>query len=257
MKTAICQTYLPLRPWAEPDLARLPGMRPIGPDEWLIVDEVYGAQMALRDQLMAERRDAVFAAAPEAASTEVLALVVSSLGAGYRRDGDQVVRPDGVAVDLRGDHPLAVAARLVQEDLCLLSARDGGFGLDGFGLDGAALLFPASWSLAEKLGRELIGIHAPVKRYDDDLARRVARLFTGLRAGRILMRGNYLLYDTPDLFHPATEAARRTKNDPKYLRVERQCLLRLSESGAYVFSIHTYVLPLTALDAADREALGA
>jgi len=226
----ICQHSLPIRPWAEPDLSRLPGMRPVGMDEWLIADEVHDAQMALRDRLLAARRPDVFAPAPI----------------------ETVTRLDGVRINLEEDHPLAVVARLVQEDVCLLAERAGAYVLDG-----AALLFPASWSLREKLGRAMIRIHGPVASFDDALAKRVHRLFQGLRAGQPLMRGNALLYDDADLFHPANENARRVETVPEFLRVERQCLLRLPKSQAVAFTIHTYVMDLNALPAADRAALEA
>jgi hypothetical protein len=44
--------------------------------------------------------------------------------------------------------------------------------------------------------------------------------------------------------------------DTPYLRSERQCLLRLPKTRAIVFSIHTYVLPVTALSPEQRAAPG-
>jgi hypothetical protein len=47
-------------------------------------------------------------------------------------------------------------------------------------LTAAVLCFPASWHLADKIGRPLTTIHVPVKVYDETLARRVQRLFDGV-----------------------------------------------------------------------------
>jgi hypothetical protein len=46
------------------------------------------------------------------------------------------------------------------------------------------------------------------------------------------------------LFQPVSETAkeRREIGDEPYLRSERQCILRLPETGAVVFSIHTTVI---------------
>ncbi len=41
------------------------------------------------------------------------------------------------------------------------------------------------------------------------------------------------------------------------MRVERQSLLRLPDTRAVVFSIHTYVLPWAKLDPTDHEMLDA
>ena len=151
-----------------------------------------------------------------------------------------VRRPDGVRVDIDRGDPLGVLARLVQEDLCLLQKTD-----DEHVLTGAVLCFPASWSLAEKFMRPLVAIHAPVDSYDDNIARRVQRLFDGVKPERPLWRFNLLRYVDPTLHQPRSELARRNTDDNqdfKYFRSERQCVLRLPKTDAVVFSIHTYVL---------------
>ncbi len=151
-----------------------------------------------------------------------------------------VRRPDGVRVDIDRGDPLGVLARLVQEDLCLLQKTD-----DEHVLTGAVLCFPASWSLAEKFMRPLVAIHAPVASYDDNIARRVQRLFDGVKPERPLWRFNLLRYVDPTLHQPRSELARRNTDDNqdfKYFRSERQCVLRLPKTDAVVFSINTYVL---------------
>jgi hypothetical protein len=95
--------------------------------------------------------------------------------------------------------------------------------------------------LAEKFLRPLLRIHAPVAPYDDDVARRVQRLFGGVRVGRPLWRANLVRHRDPALFQPVGETAKDRKEvgDEPYLRSERQCILRLPRTGAVVFSIHT------------------
>lgn len=248
----ICQKSVPVRPWAEQDLARLPGMRPVAMADWLVADEAYAAQMAERDRLIREKRDAVLAPAPEDIGSELLEILLANLPSGYACDGTTVQRPDGINVALASDTPLAVAARLVQEDLCILEEKDAAYHLTA-----AALLFPASWTLSEKLNRPMVGIHEPVAEFDDGIATRVHRLFTALRPAQPLMRANWLLYQVSDLFHPRRENERREKTAPRYLRVERQCLLRLPKTRAICFSIHTYVLRLEDVSADDLRLLGA
>ena len=62
----IVQQQLPTIPWLVPALARLPGVLPLSMADWLVVDDAFGGQMALRDQLLAERTDAVYAMTPGA-----------------------------------------------------------------------------------------------------------------------------------------------------------------------------------------------
>ncbi len=140
----------------------------------------------------------------------------------------------------------------MQEDLVILQKS-----ADEHGLTAAVLCFPASWSLDEKFGRTLTGIHVPVASYDDDIGPRVQRLFDFIKPEMPMWRANYLVYSDPDLFQPRRENARRVVSPEgrHWVRVERQCLLRLPVSQAVVFSIHTYVVPLENLSAADRTSL--
>lgn len=220
---------------------RLPGIAPLAMSDWLCRDEVFAAQMALRDRLLATCRDRVLSEASvgSEAGRELLELVaVLCASNGYRREAGGLIRPDGVHVPLAEDTPLATAARLVQEDLLILEP-----GPDGHVLTEGALMFPASWTLAEKIGRALPGIHRPVPSYDDALVPRVQRLFDAIRPEQPLVRANVLAHDDFRLFQPHSEAdPRRCGPDPGFLRSERQALLRLPQTGAVVFSIHTYVV---------------
>lgn len=214
------------------------------PADWIMVDDAFAAQMAERANLLAQKRDAVVAmdAAARPAAEELLAQVLKVLDA--RRDYtvavDHVLRPDGVTVPLDRGDPMGTLGHLVQQDLCLLEKRG-----EEHVLTAAVLCFPASWTLSEKFRRPLIGIHIPVDSYDDLMARRVQRLFDGIKVGRPLWRFNALWYEDPALHHPWREADPRDKHDAAqafYLRTERQSLLRLPATGAVVFGIHTSVL---------------
>lgn len=238
----ILQTSLPFAPWMDARTWRLPGVLPVEGGEWLRVDEAYAAQMAERDRLIAEREPLVHAMQPEAqaAAAELMEEVLAVLARtrGFHLGPEEVRRPDGVTVPLDPGAPLRTLGRLVQEDLCLLQHQ----GAESV-LTGAILCFPASWTLAEKLGQPLVRIHQPVEHYDADVARRVQRMFDAIRPGQMLWRANALLYDDFTLHQPRVEGARRPPPVAKtYVRSERQTFRRLSRSGAVVFGIHTYVV---------------
>lgn len=214
------------------------------PADWIIVDDAFAAQMAEREKLLAHKRDAVVAMEPAArpAAQELLAQVLQALDArsDYTVTDDHVLRPDGVTVLLDRADPMGTLGQLVQQDFCLLEKRG-----QEHVLTAAVLCFPASWTLSEKFREPLIRIHVPVDSYDDLMARRVQRLFDGIREGRPLWRFNALWYEDPALFHPRREADPRNTHDAGrafYLRTERQSLLRLPATGAVVFGIHTSML---------------
>lgn len=237
----ICQSQMPA------DMRgplTLPGIAPLDPAVWLHMDDAYDAQMALRDRLVAERRAEVIGACDgsDAAQLEALELVLDHLRgrAGYDVQAGAVMRPDGVSVSLE-DAPLDVLGRLAQEDFCILDKRDGAVEHD---LIAAALCFPASWRLADKLGRPMIAIHEPVESYGPDLARRVQRMMDGVKAGRPLWRMTKGVGD-PTLFQPVSlsrHLPKEVRARMPHIRAERQSLLRLPRTGAVLFSIHTYVV---------------
>ena len=220
----------------------LPGTRPVAPGDWLRRDERYAEQMALRDRLILDHREAVIATRPEGeeAIAELYDLVLAEVGA----RGDSFDRPDGVTVSLDPTDPVATIGRLAQEDF-LIHLR----GPDEHWLAGGVLCFPSRWMLSEKIGRPLTGIHIPVPEYDDNIARRVQRLFDGVQPDRPIVRWNNLPYRSADLHNPQSEAISKQTHAPAteaegprpFLRRERQCLRKLPVTQAVVFSIHTYL----------------
>ena len=125
-------------------------------------------------------------------------------------------------------------------------------------LTGAALAFPAGWTLAQKLDRPMMRIHVPVKPYDDDIGRRVQRLFDAMQPGRGLWRSNALRRASLALFAPRLEDDKRDfpkDEDRGYIRSERQCLIKLPRSQAIVFSIHTRIVRPESLTSEQRQAL--
>ena len=125
----------------------------------------------------------------------------------------------------------------------------------------AVLCFPAYWRLADKLGQPLTGIHAPVPVYQDDLARRVNRVFEALRPENPVMRYNWGLAPIADLHTPPQAKAtwpEIKQSTPLFLRTERQTLRRLPGSDAVVFGIRSSVSPLSGLSPEEaREMLEA
>lgn len=231
--TVILQNRLPDEMQGE---KALPGVAPCAPDDWLRVDDAYAAQMAYRLALMRSLPKNVLGWEAEAlpAAQEVLEqalLVLPQLG--FDVGANEVRCPDGRIVPLAGDDPLRTLGHLVQQDICIMEKRG-----EEHVLTAAVLCFPANWRLAEKLGRPLTMIHAPVDEYDSDIARRVQRLFDGVRVGKPLWRFNRLSYADADLHQPY----RKTEPGEDFIRSERQCILRLPRTGAVVFSIHTFVV---------------
>lgn len=239
MTEPILQDSLPAGQ-AEVAAARLPSMRPVE-GAWLCTDGAYRAQMAERRRLLATRESDVYAQTAEglAAARGFVEVALAALPAGFEQNGNEVTCPDGVVVSLDWDAPLRAIGSILQQDVCILE-RQG----DGHVLTGAVLCFPASWTLAQKIGKPLITIHNPVSEYTNNIATRVQRMFDGVQVGKPMWRANHLRYDDPTLFQPRTENDPRPvgHSDAPFIRSERQTVLRLSSEGAVAFVIHTSVV---------------
>jgi hypothetical protein len=205
----------------------------------LIVDEALDAELALKTRLLAEHPAEVVAglAGSEAGATEALELIEVWL------DVRQLAVP---SADTPGDrHPIDIAGRLVQEDLCLMERRE-----DGWVLTAASVCFPSHWRLAEKMGRPLAEIHAPVAHYDDTLRARVDTFFDRLRADKPVWRRNLSIHNHPDLFSPDDHERPDSFGstiDGVWLRSEDQTLRLLPQSGSVLFTIKTEVCAASVL----------
>jgi dimethylamine monooxygenase subunit A len=229
------------------------GLTQVGAEDWLAPDSALRETLAAKDALLATRHRDVFRAWREAepASIELLQLLATHLPqhfpAVYRRGGNRLLNvATGEAWDLAATplHPLDLAARLVVEDLCLMLASD-----DGYRLVAASLCAPNRWQLGEKIGRPLDAIHAPVPGYASALERPVTHFFAALKPDRIVARVNWGIADDPTRFQPARRPVDRATTAEQvgaalFLRVERQTLRRLPQSGAVLFTIRTEITRL-------------
>lgn len=233
----------------------MPGVMPLARADWLLVSDTYAAQMAERARLLRDCPETVCACLPgaEHAALELLSEILRDLPAhGFAVGARHVACPDGCVVALDRAQPLRTAALLVQEDLCILQKTTAAEHV----LTAAALCFPSSWTLADKLGKPLLRIHAPVPGYDAQMGARVQRMFDAIRPEQPLWRANLLRYENPALHQPRREFAPKDKRaDGAFIRSERQCLLRLPRSRAVVFSIHTAQVHLDNLRPAEAAAL--
>lgn len=229
------------------------GLKPLDPGQWIEPDEHLPADLAEKASLLAEARDVVFVeeAATREAQAEVLALlsehVLARFPEIYRRDGSGIaILPTGEAVSLSGDAPpIETAARLVQEDLVLMRAGDRGYRLVA-----AVVCFPSSWSLKDRFGETLDGLHAHVPHYQDELAARMNRIFASLKPEMPVARLNWSIYPDGKRHYPKSKAVPRRwfDGDPlsAFVRVERQTLRRLPRSNDILFTIKVLADPIAA-----------
>ncbi len=221
---------------------------------WFEFDERYADEMAEKRQLLHERHRDVFAALPvsDAARTETLQSVVANLTTyaphWFMRDGrtlHNALTDESWDLGALPSDPLELAGRLVQEDLCVIQQDESGPIFTA-----ATLCFPSRWRLHEKIGKPLAAVHGPVPHYAERLSAPVDRFMAKVKPGHIASRLNWSVLDSPAMFQPGgkwrqqtdTEITADNAGERLYLRVERQTLRRLPQSGAILFGIrvHSY-----------------
>ncbi|UCZ55159.1 DUF3445 domain-containing protein [Bacillus shivajii] len=158
------------------------------------------------------------------------------------------------------ENPLLTIGKHVQEDVIIMSERDG----DIF-LDAALLCFPSNWSLAFNLGMNFEDIHKPIPQFKKDhLEQKIKRFLLHLEPGMRWTRKNWSLMagdklDTPlETFHEwGKERSNVTTENVAsfvHMRVEDQVLVRLPKTNTILFTIHTYLMPLKAFSQSKEKA---
>jgi hypothetical protein len=244
------------------------GLRPLALPDWIEPDERIAVELAEKARLLRDHHPEVFAVLPEATESakEVLEVLAAHLPARfptlYRREGPRLtnlVMQETWDLAQPALHPLELAGRLVQEDLCLMARETT---REVYRLVGAAVCFPTRWRLADKLGQPLQAIHAPVPGYDAQLAAPLERLFARLQPDKPVWRCNWSLVDDPTLFQPTGPGGRAgtgeitadNAGEKVWLRIERQTLRRLPRTQAIVFTIRVHVRPLHSLTRCPEQA---
>ena len=237
--------------------------------DWIELDGNLVSELKEKERLLTQRHDDVFAVLPgaEPGSQETLELLIDHLpdrfSEIYKRSGDQVENlATGQRWNIRNTslHPLDLAGRLVQEDLCLMQWN---VDTEVYHLVGASLCFPTRWRLADKIGKPLNTIHAPIPGYEDQLASTMDKFFDRLKVDKPVWRLNWSLMDNPTLFQPTSHGQKGINTDitaenaggKLWLRMERQTLRRLPQTQDILFTIRVHVKPLVHLaEQPDRAA---
>ena len=230
------------------------GLSAIDPKRWLEPDDDLDLFLTEKQRLLDTEHDAVFhqVEGSQAGQRECLDLVVSHLVDDHpglcRRQGDWL-EIAGRRIDLGSDAPpLITAGSLIQDDLVVLSRRQTGWHVvAGF------VAFPSAWSLREKIGHPMDVVHAHVPGFSGGTrnASMISRIFDNLQPDLPAMRMNWSIYPQGELYWPPErndEANRQPFNAARnFVRVERQVLRRLPETGDIVFSIRIYSDPIASL----------
>ncbi|KAJ7065313.1 hypothetical protein C8F01DRAFT_982145 [Mycena amicta] len=175
----------------------------------------------------------------------------------------------------QGLDAMRIAALLVQDDLAIMVEGSNG----GYYFQAGAILVGGFWRIKDKIGKRLDEVHisGDVPQYAEKLHVSLERFFRRLSVDKPVVRNNYFVQIAP----PRSELTStidpdelawgayvlgpeenyggiKSSSDPApvppvvtpqtlRMRTERQTLRRLPRSGAIVFTIRTYLVPVEEL----------
>ncbi|KAL4966450.1 heme-dependent oxidative N-demethylase family protein [Aspergillus stella-maris] len=242
-------------------------------ENWIELDNTYLTKHHLKKKLFTQNRTEVLAHLPgiDEGLFEGLDLLKETLVRRYPsmfrlQNGEKDIIENLVTGDIwdlnpeastwEKYHPFEVMSLLATEDFFILYADEK---TGETSLRGAGVCFPAGWKIETRIGKTLFGIHAGrVPTYETRLAKSMDRFFQRLTPGPLICRYNHAIDDSDELFHRHShhnlklDEAKKPELKDLHLRVERQVLQRLPRSKALLFTIRTYVTPITEVTR-DRE----
>ncbi|OTB15881.1 hypothetical protein K445DRAFT_317510 [Daldinia sp. EC12] len=258
---------LPYRPFRYgPKYNVTMGLRSVKHVDWIELDNHFPRYHADKARRIQERGHKCCRTAPEAypAAIELLEDLVDYLPARYpslykRTDVgiDNLWSGESFDITTRplAEDPMQTSARLVQDDLAIMTERPDG----QYYLLAGAILLPGFWRLEDKYGMALPEIHTSgdVPQFKEKLEKGMLNFFRRLRPEEMVARNNYFLQvdddlawswsigseDSSEVSWNTAEKNRAVKHH--YFRSERQTLRRLPRSGGVVFTIRTYFHPIT------------
>ena len=223
------------------------GLRSMPAAGWIETGSDLDLQLIERQELISNRRDTIFGAISnfEQPALKFAELILNNLSqfhaSEYQVELQKIVthRSTSTQVDISADHPFLQLAKVIGEDLCLISKVDGQWLLTA-----AAVIYPSRWKLTEKLGKNLDQIHAPVPGYEEALQPAMSLTFDKLTSERQVWRLNWALHPDPNLHQPDSHSI-SVAPDKYWWRTERQTLTKLDGQDHVLFTIRNRAEPLS------------
>ncbi len=228
----------PHRPFADGPPQFQPGLQRIEMKDWLVPDTEKQVALPAKTLLFENALDEVFgqSVGSEAGQREVRAMVEHAVG--------QIC-------PISDEPDLLAASRLVSDDLCLMEKPE-----EEWVLSAASLAAPTHFSLVNTIGKSLGGMHRPVPDGAPGLSSKITMMFDRIPPGSVFERFNWTIQvgatrympDATPMRQLATDTPLSRVDEVLHLRVERQTILRLAETGGVLFCIRICIDRLADLD---------
>ena len=198
--------------------------------QWLPRDEETEPTIAMKRELLRLRRDEVvgLAGGGSDAAEEAATLIAGFCGA---------------SVQGRGIDALVEASLLVADDIVVMQPMGDEPQLV---VVAGVVCSPSRWSIQTKLNSNMMAVHVPVPQYADHVGKAVDTTLSRLRVDQPMVRSNWTIEDHCALFQPVAPKGPLVQEVTQlWIRMERQTLRALPQTGGSMFTIRTYQQPIT------------
>lgn len=261
---------LPYRPFKYgPDYFITMGIRRLDWNDWIELDNEWFKYHNEKLSRLAQDKDShLCKTSPEAynAALETMELLSEYLIHRYpslfeykydNKEKQIHIKATGEIYPIKSADPLKCASLLIEDDLAIMIE-----GSDGqYYLKAGSIILPGFWRLRDKFNMPLAQIHlsGDVPQFQEKLRHSMERYFQKMTPEHPVIRHNYFIQTDSDLAWSHSIGPEDTfgigwqnaiPNPPienMYFRSERQTLRRLPKSGAILFTIRPYFIPVISI----------
>ncbi len=263
------------------------GIQRLEAQDWLLIENTYAGRIAEKTRIVTNRHDGYPPDKDLAGSTvlvteectaavrefydTVIGYMCTKYPQYFVKKGAVVhnrITNDTVPLSAATEPPrslLLALARTIEEDFIILT-KDPRRANEADGTEyffkGGIFAFAAGFDPRDRFDTPLLFIHHPIPGYESKLKLSMNRFFDRLAPGQFVTRSNFLV-QTHNKFY--VDDQNKGHNVPKgtqlqplrreeldfdrqvHYRSERQVLTKLPQTGAVVFTIRTYLEPMSAL----------
>lgn len=262
------QKPIPYRPYKKGKYHMTMGIKTLDHNEWLLIEDTYKRITDEREKITQKETEHTVLTTPEAKESvyETYEVCLDYLMKKYPQyfaldEKDSMIhnkiRDEKLHRDPR-KYPdtetlIRTLARNMEEDFLILMWNEE---TQEYFLRSGSFAFPSGFDPARKMNLSLKDIHIPVPLYKKTIEKSMDKFFKRMKVGDWVYRLNWGIQSHPHLYAPdlnhAGEEDVIESIDPEtldfnnvFLRVERQCLLRLPRTKSILFTIRTYATPLS------------
>ena len=148
----------------------------------------------------------------------------------------------GAPMQAQGIDALVEASLLVADDIVVMQPMGNEQELV---VVAGVVCSPSRWSIQTKLNSNMMAVHVPVPQYADHVGKAVDTTLSRLRVDQPMVRSNWTIEDHCALFQPVAPKGPLVQDITQlWIRMERQTLRALPQTGGSMFTIRTYQQPI-------------